>query len=84
MSGIENVTAAQAYAALSAALRAGDMKAAVDLLHVVAVKDPRGAQLIVDTVRLLASGDLTPAPVLGVATDGPAGDRAGYDAGGAA
>jgi hypothetical protein len=44
---------AQILGGISAALRAGDMKAVVDLLHLLAVQSPREAQLIVDAIELL-------------------------------
>lgn len=46
-------SAAQLMAGISAALKAGDMPAVVDLLHLLAVESPRDAALIVDTIEAL-------------------------------
>lgn len=45
---------AQILGGISSALRAGDMEAVVDLLHLLAIQSPREARLIVDTIELLS------------------------------
>ena len=47
-------SAAQIMAAMSAALREGDMPAVVSLLHMLAVVDPASAALIRDAIEVLA------------------------------
>lgn len=47
-------SAAQIMAAISAALKAGDMQAAADLTRMLAVKDPTSAQMILDAVEFLS------------------------------
>lgn len=46
-------SAAQLMAGISAALKAGDIAAVVDLLHVLTVESPRDAALIVDAIEAL-------------------------------
>lgn len=48
-----NYTPAQIMAAISSALREGDMPAAASLVRLLAVRDPASAQLIIDTIDLL-------------------------------
>ena len=45
-------TAAQIMAAMSLAIRAGDMPSVSALLHMLALKDPASAQLLMDTIKL--------------------------------
>lgn len=45
-------TPAQIMAAISAALREGDMPAAAALVRLLAVKDPTSAQMILDALDL--------------------------------
>ena len=52
MSGPTEYSAAQIMAAISAAMKAGDMQAVVDLLHMLAVVSPRDAQVILDAIEL--------------------------------
>lgn len=53
----DDYSTAQVYGAISAALQANDMPAVVDLLHLLAVKDPKGARAIVAMVEALSSGE---------------------------
>jgi hypothetical protein len=50
-------TAAQIMAAISSALRAGDMPAAAGLVQMLAVKDPTSAQMILDAIDFLSDAD---------------------------
>lgn len=50
---MSDYTPAQIMAAISAALREGDMEAAASLVRMLAVKDPASARLIVDAVEFL-------------------------------
>ncbi|NUS02081.1 MAG: hypothetical protein HOV97_05900 [Nonomuraea sp.] len=47
-------SAAQIMAAISAALRAGDIEAAAGLMPMLAVKDPTSAQMILDALELMS------------------------------
>lgn len=44
---------AQILGAISAAIRADDLPAAVALLHILALKNPRTAQTILDAIEAL-------------------------------
>jgi hypothetical protein len=48
---------AQVIGAIGAAVREGDMQAVVGLLHVLAVQNPREAQLLLDMIEVLPKGE---------------------------
>ena len=48
---IEQCTAGQVMSALSEALRRGELEVAVELLGILATKDPHAADLIVKTIQ---------------------------------
>jgi hypothetical protein len=50
-------TTAQILEAIGNALQARDMKAVVDLMHFLAVRDPDAAQVILDTLELVKAAD---------------------------
>lgn len=61
MSEKTDYTPAQIMAAISAALKAGDMPAAAGLVRLLAVKDPTSAQMILDGLELVALVEDAPA-----------------------
>lgn len=48
----QDYTAAQVETGVISALRAHDMESAVSLLHLLAVKDPKRAQMWLDAIEL--------------------------------
>jgi hypothetical protein len=51
MADLREVTADEVMNAIASALKARDFPAAVDLLHVLAVKDPASAEAIYETIK---------------------------------